>query len=330
LRADRLLSLLLLLQGKGKTKARELARRLEVSERTVYRDLDALSAAGVPVFADRGPHGGAALVAGWRTSVAGLTDAEAQALAIAGVPRALSQLGLSEPLKTGLIKLAASLPALQQRAAEEARQRLLIDVKPWFEPDEAVPHLGLLRDAVWRGRKVRLEYGDFDGKLTQRSVDPYALVVKLDRLYLVAGTPRGPTVFRVSRIQQARLLGQGFERPAAFDLEAFWNEWCRRFAERRSSYPVRLALTDAGAEALASSRPKADAERIARARRGSDGRLCVTLDFEKQAIAVAQLVGRAPSVEAMEPPELRARLAEIAEALSCYRPPRQPDGSSEA
>src|SRR5262245_43661874 len=183
MRADRLLSLLLLLQSsKGRLKARELARRLEVCERTVHRDLEALSGSGVPVFADRGPNGGAALVEGWRTNVAGLTDAEAQALAIGAAPNVLGKLGLSAPMKSGLLKLAASLPALQQRAADEARRKLLIDATPWFETDEELPHLGALRDAVWRERKLRLGYRDFDGKESRRSVDPYALVVKLDRL----------------------------------------------------------------------------------------------------------------------------------------------------
>jgi predicted DNA-binding transcriptional regulator YafY len=315
MRADRLLSLLLLLQGEGRTKARELARRLEVSERTVYRDLDALSAAGVPVFAERGPNGGAALVEGWRTSVTGLTGPEAQALAIGGVPRALSKLGLSEPLKSGLIKFAASLPALQQRAAEQARERLLIDVTPWFEPEEATPHVGVLRDAAWRDRRVRLRYRDFDGRSSERTVDPYALVVKLDRLYLVAGTAAGPTVFRVSRVAGARMLAQTFERLAGFDLRSFWAEWCRRFGERRSSYPVTLALTDAGAAALEASRPKADASLIARARRAG-GRRRVTIDFEKRTIARSQLIGLAPEAEVLEPAELREELGAMAARLA--------------
>jgi predicted DNA-binding transcriptional regulator YafY len=321
MRADRLLSLLLLLQGsKGPLKARELARRLEVCERTVHRDLEALSTSGVPVFADRGPNGGASLVEGWRTSVAGLTDAEAQALAIGGSASALRKLGLSAPLKSGLIKLAASLPALQQRAADEARRRLLIDAKPWFEADEELPHLGVLRDAVWRERKLRLGYRDFDGNVSERSVDPYALVVKLERLYLVAGTAAGPTVFRVSRVTGARLLAQGFERPASFDLELFWTDWCRRFGERRSSFVVDLAVTRAGERARAAIRPASDAPRITAARRGRDGRKRLALDFEKRRIAVAQLVELAPAVEVLGPPELRARLAEIGRSLARYAP----------
>jgi predicted DNA-binding transcriptional regulator YafY len=322
MRADRLLSLLLLLQSsKGKLKARELARRLEVCERTVHRDLEALSGSGVPVFADRGPNGGAALVEGWRTSVAGLTEAEAQALAVGGGAGAMAKLGLSAPLKSGLLKLAASLPALQQRAAEEARRRLLIDPRPWFESDEELPHLGVLRDAVWRERKLRLGYRDFDGNASRRTVDPYALVAKLERLYLVAGTGAGPTVFRVSRVTGARLLAQRFERPASFDLERFWGDWCRRFGERRSSYPVELAVAREGEAALASVRPPMDAALIEKARRGPDGRKRLTLDFEKKRIAVAQLLELAPAVEVLAPVELRERLAWIGRALACYAIP---------
>jgi predicted DNA-binding transcriptional regulator YafY len=275
------------------------------------------------VYADRGPNGGASLVEGWRTSVAGLTDAEAQALAIGAAPNALAKLGLSAPMKSGLIKLAASLPALQQRAAESARERLLIDVKPWFEPDEELPHLDVLRDAAWRDRKLRLGYRDFDGRSSERSVDPYALVVKLDRLYLVAGTERGPTVFRVSRVTSALLLPQGFERPAGFDLRAFWTDWCRRFGERRSQYVVTLAVMPEGERALAATRPASDAPRLGQARRGRDGRKRVALDFEKRSIAISQLVGLAPLVEALEPVELRDRLAAIAKGLAVsYRPSR--------
>jgi predicted DNA-binding transcriptional regulator YafY len=319
MRADRLMSLLLLLQSsKGRLKARELARRLEVCERTVHRDLEALSGSGVPVFADRGPNGGAALVEGWRTSVAGLTDAEAQALAIGAAPNALGKLGLSAPMKSGLLKLAASLPALQRRAADEARQRLLIDSRPWFESDEELPHLGVLRDAVWRERKLRLGYRDFDGNASRRTVDPYALVVKLDRLYLVAGTAAGPTVFRASRVTSARVLPQEFVRPAGFELERFWAEWCRRFGQKRSSFEVELAVSPAGEGLLAAVRPPADAAVIAGARRGRDGRKRLTLDFEKKRIAVAQLFEMAPAVEVLQPADLRERLAHIGRGLSCY------------
>jgi len=320
MRADRLLSLLLLLQGGKRLKAREVAERLQVSERTVYRDLDALSAAGVPVYATRGPGGGVALLADWRTSLTGLTEPEAQALAAVSVPGALSDIGLRDSLRSSLIKLAASLPAVQQQAAEHARQRLLIDATGWFQAREAVPHLGLLRDAVWHDRKVRLRYRKPEGEAGDRVVDPYGLVIKAARWYLVAGTKRGPTVFRGARVERARLLAEQFTRPSGFDLGAFWKEWCRQFATRRPRYLVTLRLARQGEEALGQVRPGADQERLAAARRGRDGWKAVTIDFEREWIAVSQLVALGRGAVVLEPEGLRRRLRTIAADLrAVYR-----------
>src|SRR2546422_2688297 len=178
MRADRLLSLLLLLQARKRLKAGDLAERLQVSQRTVYRDLDALSSAGVPVYAQRGPNGGAALLGEGRTSLTGLTEPEAQALAAVSVPGALSDIGLQESLRSSLIKLAASLPAVHQQAAEHARQRLLIDPTGWFQTKEAVPHLGLLREAVWQGPPVPLRHRKPGGRASERGGDPYRAGIK--------------------------------------------------------------------------------------------------------------------------------------------------------
>ena len=315
MRADRLLSLLLLLQARKRLKAGDLAERLQVSERTVYRDLDALSSAGVPVYAQRGPNGGVALLGEWRTSLTGLTEPEAQALAAVSVPGALSDIGLQESLRSSLIKLAASLPAVQQQAAEHARQRLLIDPTGWFQAKEAVPHLGLLREAVWQDRRVRLRYRNPEGVASERVVDPYGLVIKADRWYLVAGTSRGPSVFRGARVEGARRLAAPFTRPADFELGAFWRDWCRRFATSRPCYLVTLRLTAEGEEALRRERPGADQERLAAARREGDGRKVAAIDFEREWIAVSQLVPLGRGVEVVEPQGLRDRLRRIAEDL---------------
>src|SRR5437867_717079 len=315
MRADRVLSLLLLLQARKRLKAGDLAERLQVSERTVYRDLDALSSAGVPVYAQRGPNGGVALLGEWRTSLTGLTEPEAQALAAVSVPGALSDIGLQESLRSSLIKLAASLPAVQQQAAEHARQRLLIDPTGWFQAKEAVPHLRLLREAVWRDRRVRLRYRNPEGVASERVVDPYGLVIKADRWYLVAGTSRGPSVFRGARVEGARRLAAPFTRPTDFELGAFWRDWCRRFATSRPCYLVTLRLTAEGEEALRRERPGADQERLAAARREGDGRKVAAIDFEREWIAVSQLVPLGRGVEVVEPQGLRDRLRRIAEDL---------------
>lgn len=326
MRADRLVSLLMLLQTRARWTASELSRRLQVSERTIYRDLDALSGSGVPVLATRGPNGGVALVEGWRTQLTGLTRTEVHALAAVGAPGALEDLGLSAPLRSGLVKLAASLPSLQQSVIEYARQRLHADPSPWFSTErEPVPHLSVLRDAVWQNRRVRLMYRGFDGRRSRRDVEPYGLVIKADRWYLVAGTGRGPTTFRGTRIEGARLLAGTFERPARFDLAAYWKEWCAQFAERRAQYEVTLRLTPEGEEALRPLRPPADQKRLAGIRRANDRTKTVTLDFEREAIALSQLCALGRAVEVLAPEALRARLSAVgAELRALYGPVSEP------
>lgn len=310
MRADRLVRLLMLLQSRSGWTAASLAERLEVAERTVYRDLDALSAAGIPVTATRGPGGGVALLDGFRTELTGLTRAEVHAMATVGESPALADLQLQLPLRSALAKLGFALPAVQRQLIDYARQRLHVDPAPFFPERERVPGLETLREAVWQNRRVRLVYVDFDGKRSRRVVDPLGLVVKADRWYLVAGTSRGPSVFRCSRVERATLLDEPCERPARFDLPAFWKEWGIRFAEKRASYEVQLRLDEAGARALRELRPAAEQSRIA----PGD----CTIDFERQSIAVAQLAVAAEGggVEVLAPTDLRERLGRIGAALA--------------
>ena len=315
MRADRLLKLMLLLQARSKATVGELARELQVSERTVHRDLDALSTAGVPVYATRGAAGGVALVEGWRTQLTGFTRTELHALAAVEAPGALDDLGLSGPLRTGLVKLAAALPALQQPALAYARQRLHVDASSWFAQREPVPHLAVLRDAVWQDRRVSLTYRDFEGQRGRRTVEPYGLVIKADRWYLVAGNGEEPRVYRGARVEGARMLPQTFKRPPRFDLPSFWKEWCARFAEKRATYDVTLRLTADGEQEVRQVRSPADGARLDAARPGRDGRKTVTLDFERESIALSQLCLLGRGVEVLGPESLRARLVTLAANL---------------
>ncbi|AKT38653.1 helix-turn-helix transcriptional regulator [Chondromyces crocatus] len=318
MRADRLVSLMMLLQSRRRATACELARELEVSVRTIYRDVDALSASGVPVCVSRGPHGGVSLLAGWRTSLTGLTRGEVEALAGVGQPGALVDLGLEEALQSGLRKVAAALPAGQQPEAARARERLFVDGSSWFQEREEVPHLGVLRDAVWEDRKVALTYRDFEGAESERVVEPLGLVIKVERWYLVAGTEKGVSVFRGGRVAGARALEERFVRPAGFELAGFWKGWCARFAEKRATYEVTVRVWGEGEEALGAARGAGDRERIQAAAREADGSKLVTVDFEREAIAVAQLVelaGMGGGVEVVAPEGLRRRLGAMGEAL---------------
>ena len=239
MRADRLLSLLLMLQIEGKLKAKELARRLEVSPRTVYRDLDALTAAGVPVYAEPGPTGGVALLDGYRTQLTGLSGAELQTLFF-GKPQALLQdLGLSTVAEAALLKVLASLPAPSQERASSARQHLYIDTTGWAKSPDAVPLLPQLYEAVWQERRVWLRYAR-SHKTVTRLVNPLGLVARGSVWYLVAAVEGEVRTYRVSRVEELELTEEPCVRPEGFDLAAHWEASKRTFKDNLPRYPARV------------------------------------------------------------------------------------------
>jgi predicted DNA-binding transcriptional regulator YafY len=240
MRADRLLSILLLLQTRDRMTARELSDTLNVSERTIYRDLDALNAAGIPVYTERGPGGGCALVEGYRTNLTGLTEAEVRSLFVPGVPGPLADLGLGQVLEEALLKLLVALPSMHRHDAERVRQRFMLDAAGWFQPEEPVPHLHTLQEAVWQDRKMTMVYRRGDGTQTERTVEPYGLVAKASIWYMVAAVEEQIRVYRVSRVQAATLCEERFERPLTFDLAAYWADWCAEFESSRARLPVTL------------------------------------------------------------------------------------------
>src|SRR5579862_1119033 len=206
MRADRLLSILLLLQVHRRVTARDLAKRLEVSQRTILRDMDALSGAGVPVTAERGAGGGWSLVQGYQTKLTGMNAAEIQSLFLARPERLLSDLGLKQDAEAALIKLQASLPAASQPRADFARRRILVDVRGWRDPAESVACLPVLLDALWRERQVRFVYARVLGDPGERTVDPLGLVAKGSTWYLIAMAEGEPRTYRVSRVHEAAVL----------------------------------------------------------------------------------------------------------------------------
>jgi predicted DNA-binding transcriptional regulator YafY len=212
-KSDRLLAILLLLQARGRMSAGELAGELEVTERTIYRDLSALSTAGVPVYAERGRNGGCTLLAGYRTDLSGLTATEARALFTFGGRG--SPAGEEADLRQALRKLLTALPASQRPAAEAARDRTVVDARGWHQGEETTPALDEIREAVWQTRRLRLTYrGSDDPDGREYTADPYGLLVKAGRWYLIAGVDREPRVFRVSRVDSARMLDEKADRPA--------------------------------------------------------------------------------------------------------------------
>ncbi|MGH9176352.1 MAG: helix-turn-helix transcriptional regulator, partial [Vicinamibacterales bacterium] len=247
MKADRLLSVLLLLQAHGKQTGRELATRLEVSERTVHRDMEALSAAGVPVFALRGVGGGWQLDHQWRTQVPGLDEAELRALLMAQ-PRVIGDARLAAAAERALNKLLAALPLSLRERAASIRQRLYVDTTGWFGTAENLAALPVVQDAVARDRKLAITYRRADREQVDRAVDPLGLVAKGTTWYLVAQTPSGFRTYRVSRIEDATILDVPCERPAGFDLAAHWKASTAQFRDSRQRFDATLRLDPRAAD----------------------------------------------------------------------------------
>ncbi|MEP6681034.1 MAG: WYL domain-containing protein, partial [Chloroflexota bacterium] len=223
MRASRLVSLLLLLQTRGRMTAAQLANELEVSERTIHRDVDALSAAGVPIYAERGPYGGVQLVDGYRTRLTGMTAHEADAVFLAGLPGPAAELGLGTVMTAARLKVLAALPVELRARASRLVERFHLDAAGWFRTGDPVPHLPALADAVWEEQRVKVTYPRGD-ETVERLLDPLGLVLKGGIWYLVASAEGQVRTYRISRVAAAMPLDQHFERPRDFDLAGFWAE----------------------------------------------------------------------------------------------------------
>jgi predicted DNA-binding transcriptional regulator YafY len=295
MRATRLVSLLLLLQTRGQLTAAELAGHLEISVRTIHRDMESLAAAGVPVEAVRGPAGGYRLAGGYRTRLTGLTADEAEALFAAGMPGPAAELGLGGELAAARLKLLAALPAELQERASRAARLFHLDTRGWFRAEDRVPHLPELSAAVWRGCRIRLRYRE-GRKVVQRTVDPLGLVLKGGAWYLIAHRSAGMRVYRVSRVAAVRRLDEEFERPEQFELAAFWEEWSRAFEESRPRVEVRLRVSGEVRRFLPGEPRIAD-----------DGTVLVS--FQDLGDAYREVLRFGADVEVLEPGELRSRIA---------------------
>jgi predicted DNA-binding transcriptional regulator YafY len=233
MRADRLISLMLLLHARGRMTAHTLAEQLEVSERTIYRDVDALSAAGVPVYVQPGVNGGIFLDENYRISFTGLTRAEVQALFVSSNNRPLADLGLDKAVEATLLKLFAALPSAYQAEVERLRSRFHIDPANWFQLADASPLLPTLQQAVWEDRVLAIKYQVVEGEWFEGVVNAYALVAKANIWYLVAEkTPGVFRNYRIGRIKQATLTDDHFTRQPDFDLAAYWDKSRRQFEQQ--------------------------------------------------------------------------------------------------
>jgi predicted DNA-binding transcriptional regulator YafY len=313
-KSSRLVSILLLLQTRGRMTAAQLARELEVSVRTVYRDVEALSAAGVPLYGDAGHAGGYRLLDGYRTRLTGLTAEEAEALFLAGVPGPAAELGLGAVLAAAQLKVRAALPAELRTHADRISGRFHLDAPGWYARTEEAPYLPEVADAVWNNRVLDITYRRWRAPTdVRRRLEPYGLVLKAGRWYVVAGP--GPRTFRVDQILRLTATGEEFGRPDGFDLAAYWTAYQRDFHARlyRARALVRLAPGVTLPRATAVDGPVDE-----------DGWTVVTVPIESVDHAEGEFLRLGADVEVLAPPELRARLARTVAALAeRYRRPRE-------
>ena len=311
MRADRLLSTLLLLQGHGRLTVRDIAKRLEVSMRTVHRDMEALGAAGVPVYALRGSRGGWQLDDDWRTRVPGLDSAELRALLMAQ-PRFLGDEKLSRAAESAMAKLLAALPAPLRKEAVSMRERLHVDTTGWSGAPENLAMLPVVQDAVARDRKLHIRYWKAGREKVERIIDPLGLVAKSAAWYLVARTPAGLRTYRVSRIEEARLLDRRSERPAGFDLAAYWKASTEEL-KSRPRFQATLVVDEKTAGDLPSWRNVSVLGK-------SGDRVTMRVPFEDEEQALFVILGFGARAEVVAPESLRERVSsELSAAMKRYR-----------
>ncbi|MFF7646367.1 WYL domain-containing protein [Streptomyces canus] len=318
MRAARLIKMVLLLQSRPSMTAAELARELEVSERTVTRDAQALSEAGVPVYADRGRAGGYRLIGGYRTRLTGLARSEAEALFLSGVPGALREMGLEDAASAARLKVSAALLPSLRDASRTSAQRFHLDAPNWFTEPKSPELLPAVADAVWDDRRVTARYGGRQGEV-ERELEPYGLVLKAGVWYLCARVPDGGS-FRVYRIDRFTAVTDGearFERDEEFDLPAFWAERAEQFARSILRAEVVVRLSGDGVRRLPYVVDPASAREALAAAEAvhEDGWLTVTLPVESEQVAHTQLAGLGPEVEVLAPESLRSRFADDARRL---------------
>ncbi len=312
MRSARLLAMLLRLQRTGPATAATLAVELEVSERTIYRDVATLQQAGVPLWTETGPHGGIRLVDGWRSPIDGFTAAETVALTVGTAGAA--DLGLGAVLTAARSKLRSSLPG-PARDVERVTTRFLLDAPGWFHRDEARDALATVAEAVWDGRQLEIAY-DSRGRTVHRLLDPLGLVLKAGTWYLVAAHRQEPRTYRVSRVRQATVVPRPSWRPETFDLAAWWGESAAAFDASIRPLETHLRLSPDATRHVTRAIPgQTTRAALAAGRVAADGWTEVDLPLESLDVAVTQLAAL-PGVEVVAPPELRAALAAHGDRLA--------------
>ncbi len=332
MRASRLLSILLLLQSRGKLTAQQLADSLEVSVRTIYRDIGSLHSAGVPLYGDAGPAGGYQLLGGYRTRLTGLTADEAGALSMTGMPAAAAELGLGAVLATAQLKLAAALPAELRARAARIQQRFHLDAPGWYNAGDASPHLAAVADAVWNQHRIAVCYRRWAAPTdVTRTLDPHGVVLKAGKWYLVARIGDQFRCYKVSQILSLTTLNEPFDRDDDFDLPGFWSSFVAEFRDRLYQREATIRLSPAGTERFRELMSSAVVRALDETATppDPDGWVTAVVPIESLEHAEAEFLRLGARVEIMSPKDLRERLAAEAQRLErLYFPARGYDGRS--
>jgi predicted DNA-binding transcriptional regulator YafY len=315
MRASRLLSIQMLLETRGRMSATALADALQVSVRTLYRDVDELSAAGVPVYAERGRNGGFALLPGWKTTLTGLTPSEAEAVFLSGLAGPAADLGLAPQVQSAQLKLLAALPAPARGTAQRISSRFHLDPIDWYREAEPLPHLMTVASAVWDEKQLSLSYESWQ-RTTRRVVHPLGLVLKAGVWYLVAAREQKARTYRVASILDAQQLPERAQRMRGFDLARYWQSAVQRFETGLYTGEAEVAATQRGLAELrrlgaAQARAVAKGSRLA-----ADGRTRLRVPIESIEHASGQLLRLAPEVEVLGPPALRESITRRVETAA--------------
>ncbi len=324
MRASRLVSILLLLQTRGRMTAQQLAGVLEVSVRTIYRDMESLGAAGVPVYADAGPAGGYQLLGGYRTRLTGLTQGEAEALTLAGMPAAAAELGLGTVLATAQLKLQAALPAELRARAAALRERFYLDAPGWYYDGDSSEYLATVADAVWNQRRIEIRYRRWKAPTdVTRLLDPHGIVLKAGKWYLVArpsdpGPSHGMSTYRINQILGLVVRDEEFTRAANFDLGAYWASSVTDFRAGLRQGEAEIRLSPAGRDLVGRLMNSEVIRSVAATASAPDERGWITAvaPIESLRNACEDFLRLGAEIEVVGPPALRAAMAAAARALA--------------
>ena len=321
MRASRLLSIQMMLETRGPMSAAALAEALEISVRTLHRDIDQLTAAGVPIYAERGRTGGFRLLDGWNTRLTGLTPSEAQVVFLSGLAGPAADLGLDKPLQGAQLKLLTSLPASSRTEAQKIQSRFHLDPVDWYREADAVPHLAIVAEAVWADRQLGMVYESWRDE-AERVVHPLGLVLKAGVWYLVAAADGKPRTYRISNVKRAAMLEQKARRPVRFDLARYWAESVARFEADLYTDHADVLATPTGLRDLRYlNAAVARAVTQAGPARRQDGRVALRIPIESVEHGAGQLLRLAPEVEVTGPARLRkalvSRLRQVSALYGC-------------